>query len=143
MRYGMIPIASGLLLLSVSELAGFASIRFVAAVLLVAGAVGVGIAASRKPRLVRTLPRIAGIFSRTAFCVAAAVLVAPVVAVLIGSLAGAVTQLFSSSSVTDILPAISAGVVGLLLLTVTVTALIVAIGAICNKALPQTEDREA
>ena len=36
MRYGMIPLAAGLLLLLVSELAGLASVRFAAAALLAA-----------------------------------------------------------------------------------------------------------
>ena len=137
MLRGTISLAAGLALLFVSELAGLASLRIVAAVLLAAGAVDIGVAAGRKPRLAGMLKRIGGIFSRTAVCVAAAVLVAPVLTVLIGSLAGAATQLFNSNSVINMPLVITGGAVGLLLLTVTLMALVIGIGAILGKAPDQ------
>ncbi|MBI4188914.1 MAG: hypothetical protein HY525_00060 [Betaproteobacteria bacterium] len=142
MLRGTISLAAGLALLSVSELAGLAYLRIVAAVLLVAGAVDIGIAAGRKPRVAGMLKRIGGIFSRAAVCVAAAVLAAPVLTVLIGSLAGAATQLFNANSVIDMPLVITGGVVGLLLLTATLTALVVGIGAILGKAPDQAAEEK-
>jgi hypothetical protein len=143
MLYGIIPLAAGLALLLVAELAGVAALRIIAAVLLVGGAIGGGMAADLSPHSQRLLNRICGMFPRIAVCTLAMILMVPVLTVITTSLVRVTTLLVNLSSVTNISLVIVGGIIGLLLLTAMLMVIVTGIGAIRGKTLPQSAKEQA
>lgn len=143
MHYGFIFLAAGICVLMAAEFAGWAALRMLAIVLLVGGAIAVGIGSGSHPQSTTFLKRVGAIFSRNAVCALAVLLAAPALAVLAASLYGAFVRLTNSSAAGDMPMLVLGGLVALLMLALAVTVVSLGTGAIRGSTPTQIDAKKS